>query len=132
LSSLPGSGSAHLVDQGVHRARESQPSEDTIHRVRPMATLSEEHPVVTELKTDDSARPKAETFPDLGRHRDLALGGDRALHGTLRMAYPFRAPAVRPWIRWRWRKTKSAATGRVLIMMPAESWPHWISYCPTM
>ena len=46
--------------------------------------------------------------------------------------YPFRAPAVSPRIRWRWRNVNSTATGTVLMMTPAESCPHWISYCPTM
>ena len=35
-------------------------------------------------------------------------------------------------MRWRCRNVKSTATGSVLMMTPAESWPHWISYWPTM
>ena len=46
--------------------------------------------------------------------------------------HPFKAPAVSPRIRWRWRKVKRTVTGTVERMTPAESWPYWISYWPTM
>ncbi len=50
----------------------------------------------------------------------------------LRAPYPFTAPAVSPWIRWRCRKLNSTATGTVLRITPADSGPHCTSYCPTM
>jgi len=88
-------------------------------------------PVLRSARADPRARghrvaPASLYAEDRRRPRTTRCDGYRPRR------YPFRAPAVRPWIRWRWRKTKRAATGRVLIMMPAESWPHWISYCPTM
>src|SRR5262245_43068820 len=45
---------------------------------------------------------------------------------------PFTAPADSPWIRCRCRYVKRMATGTVLMITPAESCPHWISYWPTI
>jgi hypothetical protein len=54
------------------------------------------------------------------------------LRSSLNHAYPFTAPAVSPWIKWRCSKLNSTATGTVLRMTPADSGPHCTSYCPTM
>ena len=73
-------GSAHLIEEKIHRLSQSEPPEDPVYGMVPGASFVKKGAPFPQLKADNCPGPQPELLPDLGRNRHLPLRRKAALH----------------------------------------------------